>query len=87
MSTTDDQFASTNICNLVVASWTDASGKVYVAAYTNTSRCRHLWYGTPDAVESCRQTLAAEGLHIERPNESVPVGRGADVLELFADPN
>lgn len=70
---------------MVLAAWTDATGsRVYVAAYTTTSSCRHLWHGPPDAVEACRQTLAAEGLHIPRPpTPTALVDERADVLDLF----
>ena len=84
VSTPDDRFAFASVGNMVVASWTDASGRTSVAAYTNTSRCRHLWTGTPDAVESCRQAFAAEGLHIERPTPTPTPREGEDILDLFA---
>jgi hypothetical protein len=91
VSTSDGQFAvADHPGGMVVAAWTDATGsRVYVAAYTATSSCRHLWHGPAEAVEACRAALAAEGLHIQRPApEPTPTPTAltderADVLDLF----
>lgn len=86
VSTQDGQFAvADHPGGMVLAAWTDATGsRVYVAAYTTTSRCRHLWHGPADAVEACRDALAAEGLVIPPPPTPTALAdERADVLDLF----
>lgn len=82
---TTDQVAVAHLPgSLILAAWQGADARVTVAVYTTTSRCRHLWHGPTDAVEACRQTLAAEGLHIPRPpTPTALVDERADVLDLF----